>query len=57
MIDICFWSMDEGWKVVDKWLERRNIEAPEGSNVYKPEDITVFLLEKEDEQDEQDEQQ
>ena len=32
---------DEGWKVVDKWLERRQIEG------QGPQDCTVFLLEKE----------
>lgn len=33
---------DEGWKVVDKWLERRQVDDRHG-----PEDVTVFLLEKE----------
>ena len=32
---------DAGWKVVDKWLERRQIDDK------GPQDCTVFLLEKE----------
>ncbi len=33
----------KGWKIVDKWLERRQIKN------HGPEDVTVFLLEKEEE--------
>ncbi|MCK5316839.1 MAG: hypothetical protein KAJ55_02935, partial [Anaerolineales bacterium] len=35
---------DEGWKVVDKWLERRQVEG------MGPVDCTVFLLEKKEEE-------
>lgn len=45
-------AIDDGWKVVDKWLERRHVEVGDNSNNFKPEDVTVFLLEKEDTKDE-----
>jgi len=35
---------DEGWKIVDKWLERRHVKGEDSAP--RPEDCPVFLLEK-----------
>ena len=37
---------DKGWKVVDKWLERRHVKGEDSAP--RPDDCPVFLLEKED---------
>lgn len=42
--------LDGGWKVVNNWIERRHVEHKlNGQAIALPDDVPVFLLEKEEE--------